>query len=329
MTAGGNGRSVADRLDWLFDVAAVEDPATGRWRRHTTAEAGAVLDGGQAAVERLLGGAPAEPDQATALARFFDVDPALFGTDPAAAAEAADDLLTRALRRRGVLSYAICRMPVVDRRDQLRRLLRPESSEGPTGSRRMWHDDPRLPRPSHDSGTTGMTATPRSVADLHALCQSLVSDLGLSSPFEPHELCQRLAAHRGRPIKIRATDLGATTGVGHLAPARRVDHILVERNAPAPQQALVIYHEVMHLVCDHLEVGDTLTCGLGSADADASGAYDDWREWEAEVGARTLARLGRERPRPNRLPLAAGPAERSIAAAFGFTHGHRAGNPLG
>ena len=137
MTAGGDGRSVADRLDWLFDVAAVEDPATGQWRRRTTAEAGAALDGGQAAVDRLLAGAPADPGQLTALAEFFDVDPALFGDDPAAAGAIADDVLTRALRDRGVQSYALCRMPVVDRRDQLRRLLRPESSERPTGTRRM------------------------------------------------------------------------------------------------------------------------------------------------------------------------------------------------
>ena len=166
-----------------------------------------------------------------------------------------------------------------------------------------------------------MTATPMSTAQLHALCGKLVDDLGMHPPFDAYQFCERLAGHRGRRIKVRATDLGATSGVGHLAPTRDVDRIFVERDSPAPQQALVIYHEVMHIVRDHLATGDSVTCGIGPADDPDAGAYADWREWEAEVGARELARLAGERTAPNRLPQAPGSAEDSIAAAFGFTHG--------
>lgn len=104
---------------------------------------------------------------------------------------------------------------------------------------------------------------------------------------------------------MRAVDLGGTTNVGHLVPKRRADHVLVDLSAPAPQRDLVVFHEVIHLLLGHLS-DEPLTC--------ADQAYADWREREAELGARMLAAIAAERPRPN----LAGPAEQPIAAAFGF-----------
>ncbi|CAM3311681.1 ImmA/IrrE family metallo-endopeptidase [Kibdelosporangium persicum] len=318
MTA--SAESLADRLDWLFDVVVARDPETGTWRRYTDAEVQRVLPG-PTTLERLRAGASPDPGQLAALAAFFEVDIAFFGDDPAVVDQIRDELLVSALRACGVLSYLICRMsvPIATQREQLRHALSRERAA--MRAPETWHDDQRVEEPGHDSGTTGMTATPMSMAQLHTLCRNLVEDLGLNAPFGPHELCERLAAHRGRRIKVRATDLGATSGVGHLAPTRDMDRIFVEKNSPAPQQTLVIFHEVMHIVRDHLQIGDTFSCGVGSAEDLVTSAYGDWREWEAEVGARELARLAQERPRPNRLPPAAGSAEQSIAAAFGFTHG--------
>nr|CEL23024.1 hypothetical protein [Kibdelosporangium sp. MJ126-NF4] len=322
---------MAERLNWLFDVLVTWDPDTGEWRPRTDAEAGRALadSGGQAAVERLRAGGSAGSEtagQLAALAGFFGVDPGFFGDEPDVADRIRTDVLLAALRECGVWSYRICRVPLslVSHREQLQNALKRERAA--IHGLGTWHDDRRVEQPSHDGGTTGMTATPMTKAQLHKLCRRLVDDLGLLPPFDPYEFCARLAAHRGRRIKVRATDLGATSGVGHLAPAREVDRIFVERDAPAPQQTLVIYHEVMHIVRDHLAAGDTVTCGVGPAedpqsDDAQSGAYADWREWEAEVGARELARLALERPAPNRLRQAPGSAEHSIAAAFGFTHG--------
>lgn len=321
MTSGNTGTgSVAERLAWLFDVVVVQDPATGAWRPHTDAEVTAAL-ASQVQVDRLRAGEPPSPGQLAALARFFDIDPAFFGDDPAVVAEIRDSLLVSALRDCGVRSYVICRMsvPLVTQREQLRlALLRERASASPW---QTWHDGLRFEKPDHDSGTTGMTATPMSLAQLHTLCRTLVDELGLVAPFGARDLCERLAAHRGRRIRIRTADLGGTSGVGHLAPTRGTDQILVEQNAPEPQQTLVIFHEVMHIVRDHLAAGDTFTCGVGAAEDAEAGAYADWREWEAEAGGRELARLAHERPAPNRLPPAAGSADHSIAAAFGFTHG--------
>lgn len=148
--------------------------------------------------------------------------------------------------------------------------------------------------------------TPLSDDQLRDWCRRLVCDLGLRPPFGADDLCRRLGEVRGRPVRVRIVDLGGTANVGHLVPRRRADQILVDQAAPAPQRDLVVFHEVVHLLRDHLADDEPLTC--------ANQAYEDWREREAEVGARLLAAIAAERPRPN----LAGPAEQPIAAAFGF-----------
>jgi hypothetical protein len=45
--------------------------------------------------------------------------------------------------------------------------------------------------------------------------------------------------------------------------------------------------------------------------------YSDWREWEAETGARLLAAMADLRPRPDH-PARTGRAEMPLAAAFGL-----------
>jgi hypothetical protein len=270
-------------------------------------------------------GGLASDEQLAAIAGFFGVGPAFFGDDPAEVEAIADRVLGGVLRDCGILAHLICRIPILSsahRRELIRRALhtvrslsipsvnvvprQPLRSSAPAGRRNE--------RPGHDSGLS-MTA-PMSEARIKTACQDLVHDLGIVPPFDPHELCRRLGEHRDRQIHVRVTDLGATTGVGHLVPKRRADYILVERTAPVSQQALVIYHEVIHLVRNHLEAGESLTCGITlSDDGSGSGAYADWREREAELGARMLSR---ERLRPNQLAGAAGAVEQSIAAAFGF-----------
>lgn len=339
---------VADRLNWLFEVVAApvhstadqEDGDGPHWRLHTNAEVGEALAealgsddpvAGRTAVERLRSGEAGTAEELAAVAEFFGVGPEFFGDDQARVDAVRDQVLDLALRDSGVSGYLICRGRVPSaarRRNQMRKALHsvrpaalPSVNVTPSHHRRSppdRRDDQPLPDGANEDSGSSMTA-PMSEAQLRVLCRDLVHDLGLGTPFDPHELCRRLADRRGRPIKVRAIDLGATTGVGHLVPKRRADHILVEHTAPLSQQALVIYHEVIHLVRDHLDVGDTLTCGLAVPDHDdEQGAYTDWREREAEIGARTLSAMSRERPRPNRLPVAAGPADQSIAAAFGF-----------
>lgn len=164
----------------------------------------------------------------------------------------------------------------------------------------------------------------RSEDQIRVRCVELVRDLGILPPLDPVALCRRLSGHRGRRIRLTAADLGSTTSVGHLVVQSRSDRILYERSAPLPQRNHVIYHELMHLVLDHLADGEPLTCGstlfTGGGDGE-DGLYAGWQEWEAETGATILSGMSRERRRPDRLPTSVRPAEQGIAAAFGLVAG--------
>lgn len=323
MTAGGSG--AAGRLRWLFEVVAAPEQG-GRWRRYTDAELVEFLastlripnQSARAVLSGIRAGAPARPETLEAIARFFQVRPEFFDDEAETVEVVQEAVVARQLRACGCWPYLVCRMslPRAERIGQLRAALlrlRPLSSCRPNDGL-QWQDGHDMPE--NDPGTAMMAPTPMSAAQLQGLCRGLVHELGLRPPWEPEELCRRLGERRGRRIKVRAVDLGATTGVGHLAPTGTVERIFVEQDAPLAQRALVICHEVVHLVRGHLDLdaGDSLTCGL---DEDGSA---DWREWEAEVGGRALVALSRRRPLPNRL-VGAGPAEHSIAAAFGFSEG--------
>lgn len=323
----GQGDGLADRVDWLVDVF----PAGAARLEHALGRIGGASSGARM-LRRLRAGASARPEELAVLAEHFDVPHDYFRGDAATVAAIRQRLLGRALRGQDVRSYAICRMPVPmsERLSQIRAALRvlrrtrtrgdETAAEGvaahgcPTHAR-AWQDAERSD--GRDDGGDAMPVMTE--AQLEALCRTAVQDCALSAPFSPRELCQRLGQRRGRRITITATDLGATTGVGHLAPTPRADRILVEHRAPARQQELVIYHELIHLLREHLDTSAAITCGLAGERGAVTGASGDWCEWEAEVGARVLSRLAHERARPNHLPAGREHApERAIAAAFGF-----------
>jgi hypothetical protein len=162
---------------------------------------------------------------------------------------------------------------------------------------------------------------PLSHEEIRRVCRSLVFDLDLLPPLDPVVLCSALSRHRGRQIKLISGDLGSTTSVGHLVELPDHDIIAVESAAPGLQRAHVIYHEVLHLVLDHLHSRESLTCGSLSAQAGTSHSenlYSDQQEWEAETGATVLSEMSAERPRPHLLSRQSRSAERGIAAAFGL-----------
>ncbi|MCF7547361.1 hypothetical protein [Pseudonocardia sp. WMMC193] len=161
-----------------------------------------------------------------------------------------------------------------------------------------------------------------SLKALEDLCLDLLLRLELRPPFTPQELCRRLADERGRPIRLQAADLGATASIGHLVVQPNRDRILYEQSAPTAHQATVIYHEVIHLVRDHLAGQDALTCGSLDTEVEEPGTgaslYEDWQESEAEAGARLLTQLARRRSRPSSLSLPPERPEHGMAAAFGL-----------
>lgn len=165
-----------------------------------------------------------------------------------------------------------------------------------------------------------MAQQPLSAVELRQLCGSLMTEARLLPPLDPHMLCSRLGEVRGRPIRVGGADLGGTTSLGHLVAFETYDRIIYERAAPHPQQAHVIFHEVIHLVRGHLDADDILTCGvIVAGGSPESGLYSHWQEWEAETGATILSELMRERRRPNELAPSAATDELGIAGAFGLS----------
>jgi hypothetical protein len=168
---------------------------------------------------------------------------------------------------------------------------------------------------------------PLSTVQLRELCGQLLRELDILPPFSPEQLCQRLGAVRGRRIKLVGDELYTTASVGHLIAKSRTDLIAYQRTAPRLHQAHVIYHEVMHIVCGHLDEAGALTCGALDADPDelipaddsSGGLYGHWQEWEAETGATILSELASLRARPHAITKNAGRSDRAIAAAFGLS----------
>lgn len=160
---------------------------------------------------------------------------------------------------------------------------------------------------------------PLTTAELRELCLKMLSDLDIVPPLTASTLCERLGESRGRPIKLVAAEVFTTASVGHLICKRRRDLIVYQRDAPPGQQDHVIYHEVLHLIRDHLDGQESLSCG-GSEDA-GGGLYTAWQEWEAETGASILSTLARQPPHPRWVQRSAAAHENGLAATFGLTTG--------
>jgi hypothetical protein len=330
-----------------------------RWRQFSTAEVARALtvglaqadfDSSVAALARLRAGQPEDGCDLAAVAEFFGAPPDYFGDDPSLVEEAQDVLLSRALNDCEVRTYRLCRSPILTaarRRELLRRGLdivrlrsvatsehRNQAAivDSATTASQPWNDQDATTSPERGGrgvrsiegeGETSVQS-PRSEAELLAMCQRLLLDLDILPPLTPEILCEKLGAARGRRLKLVAGELNTTSSVGHLISKARRDVIAYQRSAPRPQQAHVIYHEVMHLVCGHLDHADSLTCGALEADGDTGendGLYARWQEWEAETGATILSELSRQRPDPRLITRDSTQAQRGIAATFGLSSG--------
>lgn len=165
---------------------------------------------------------------------------------------------------------------------------------------------------------------PLTEEQLRTLCRQFVTDLGLRPPLDPRDLCRVWSQRRGRRVSVTGAELGATTSIGHLVVLEDRDRIFYEKSAPSPQQAHVIYHEVVHLLRGHLDGAEQLSCGVDLEEAPADGPrglYARWQEWEAEVGATVLSALSQERSRPGHLAADDSEDARALAGAFGLSEG--------
>jgi hypothetical protein len=69
-------------------------------------------------------------------------------------------------------------------------------------------------------------------------------------PFEVDALCNRIAARRGRPIRL--LPIAGLTGVcGLWIATDATDIIFYEQDTTPPHREHIVLHELSHLVCDH------------------------------------------------------------------------------
>ena len=88
---------------------------------------------------------------------------------------------------------------------------------------------------------------------LRRRCRARLRDLPLPVPFDVHELCDRLAARRGRPIRL--LPVAGLTGVcGLWIATDTTDLICYERDTTRPHQEHIVLHELAHVLCDHYPV---------------------------------------------------------------------------
>jgi hypothetical protein len=81
-------------------------------------------------------------------------------------------------------------------------------------------------------------------------CRRLVDALDMPDPFDPFELCGRVANQRGRPIALHAVSMPPGTP-GIWVSAGQRDYILYERDTSPLHQEHIILHELGHLLCHH------------------------------------------------------------------------------
>jgi hypothetical protein len=82
-------------------------------------------------------------------------------------------------------------------------------------------------------------------------CTALVDELDIPLPFDAHELCARLAARRGRPIRLLPLSLPTDSPCGLWVSANETDYIIYEQATSRLHQEHIILHEVGHLISDH------------------------------------------------------------------------------
>jgi hypothetical protein len=105
-------------------------------------------------------------------------------------------------------------------------------------------EDPKMKDPFQ----TGQSA---SAKQIRRRCERLVDTLDIPKPFRVDELISRVAAHRGRPIDLRAVSMPTESPYGMWLPDADRDLIIFERNTSGLHQEHLKLHEVGHVLLNH------------------------------------------------------------------------------
>jgi hypothetical protein len=81
--------------------------------------------------------------------------------------------------------------------------------------------------------------------------KKLLRDLDVDTPLDVHDLCLKLAAHRGRPIELVPYPLPVPGAFGLWITFADADRILYQQHTTAAHQDHIILHEIGHMISDH------------------------------------------------------------------------------
>lgn len=157
--------------------------------------------------------------------------------------------------------------------------------------------------------------------------KALLSDIGIPRPFDLATFCERLAAHRGRPLTLLpfvATAPDDPSGVW--LPTEDADYVFFEERTSPLHREHIVLHELGHLLCGHEArrdealrylarlLPDVRPSTVASVLALRRTGYTVSEEWEAEtfarvVGSRTGPRYG---ACPGVVPELAGAVSRAL-----------------
>ncbi len=160
-----------------------------------------------------------------------------------------------------------------------------------------------------------MVSRQKNRAQVHAI----VDRLELPDPWNVDELAARIAADRGRALRIQSRPPAGDGITGTIFRLGSEDVIFWRADLSGVHRDHVICHELGHLLCGHLEGGNAYTAGT---DADLAGAvaimlhrqcqYGERKEREAEEIADLI--LSRVR---QRIPGAINAATQKAVSGFG------------
>jgi hypothetical protein len=92
---------------------------------------------------------------------------------------------------------------------------------------------------------------------LRRRCAGRLRGLEIPVPFDLDVLTKRIAARRGRPIKLMP--MAGLTGIcGLWVSTESVDLIFYEQETTPPHREHIVLHELAHVLCDHYPVSLSL-----------------------------------------------------------------------
>ncbi|PGH49702.1 regulator component [Streptomyces sp. Ru87] len=107
---------------------------------------------------------------------------------------------------------------------------------------------------------------------LRSACEERVRRLGLPHRFDTEQLCDAVAAQRGRPIVLRplATAGAVDAPCGIRVETDSTDYLFYESATSSLHRTHILAHEIAHIVCDHpgslsLDEHATLAEGINPA----------------------------------------------------------------